>query len=111
RVRLCLRDQLGDDRVADVGLDEVHPLEPGSRRTLVHAGDVVDLRIGLEPASDLRAEEAPHSRDEDAAWAHLSSWACEMKLFASAYASAWPAAASRSRRAALRSPAARCGSP
>src|SRR3954449_7617934 len=67
RVDARRRDQLRDHRVADVGLDELGALERGARLSRVEPGDVLDVRVLLEPPRQLGAEVAGDARDEDAA--------------------------------------------
>ena len=110
---------LRDHRVADVGLDEVGALERAARRPRVEARDVLDRRVGLEPAGQLGAEVARDAGDEDPPGApqdglgfgSASPWAWASRARASPRAASRRAAAPRSRRAGGRSRAARPGSP
>ena len=72
RVDLGLRQELRDDRVAEVGLQELGPLELRPRRPGVEAGDVLDLGVAFEPAGQLRAEVAADPGDQDAPAGHVS---------------------------------------
>jgi len=54
RVDLGLRQQLRQQRVADVGADELGAAEVRRRRSHVEARDVLELRGPFEPAGELR---------------------------------------------------------
>src|SRR3954468_17687451 len=66
-----LRNQLSDDRVADVGVDEVRALQAGARRTHVQSGDVLHSGVALESACEFSAEASRDARDQDASAAHF----------------------------------------
>src|SRR5947208_5203433 len=65
-VDVRLRDQLRDERVADVRPDELRAAEVGGRRADVEPGDVGDLGEALEPPRELGAPVAGDARDQDA---------------------------------------------
>ena len=53
RVRLGRREQTGEQRAANVGLEVLGPLELGERRRRVDAEDLLDPRIPLQAERQL----------------------------------------------------------
>ena len=67
RVHPRLGQQLGDQRVADVGADELRPREVGGRRAHVQPRDVLHLGRSLEATCELGPPETGDAGDEDPA--------------------------------------------
>jgi hypothetical protein len=68
-VDVAVADDLGDERVPDVGADELRAAHPAqqilARRDRVDRDDVVDQRVLCEPGGQIPAEESARTRNQD----------------------------------------------
>ena len=68
-IHVAVADDLGDERVTDVGADELRTAHPSQQilagRDRIDRDDVVDQRVLREPGGQISAEEPACPRDQD----------------------------------------------